>query len=123
MDQFEWACDDNAVPEYRMKNTGRGAQFIKYGERAMTFTCERDFIDRSDYDAFKALTSQAVTISATKTANNSISLLASVSIKDTYEMGLSGEGDLIRAKIAYQLAIDGGGLSYVITLKTQENVL
>jgi len=122
VDSFEWSCEDNAEPQYRLKNTGRGAQFIKYGERTMGLTCERDFVNRTDYDAFKALTAQTVTLTATKGVNNVITLLTPVSVKDTYELGLSGEGDLIRASIAYQMAIDGAGNSYTITIKTQENV-
>jgi len=122
VDSFEWTCEDNAEPQYRLKNTGRGAQFIKFGERSMSLTAERDFVDRTDFDAFKALTSQTVTLTASKGANNSIALLTPVTVKDTYELGLSGEGDLIRGSIAYQMAIDGAGNSYTITIKTQENV-
>jgi hypothetical protein len=121
-DTFEWSCENNAEPQYRMKDTGTGAQFIKFGERNLTLSCERDFDGRTDYDAFKALTAQSITITATKSVNNSIALLTAVSIKDTYELGLSGQGDLIRASINYQLAIDGSGNSYQITVKTQENV-
>jgi hypothetical protein len=106
-----------------MKDTGRGAQFIKYGERNMGLTVERDFLSKTDYDAFKALTSQSITMVFSKGANNAITLLAPVAFKDTYELGLSGQGDLIRASIAYQLAIDGSGNSYTVTIKTQENVL
>jgi hypothetical protein len=69
------------------------------------------------------LTSQTITITASKGANNSISLLNAVAFKDTYELGLSGQGDLIRATINYQLAIDGSGNSYQITLKTQESIV
>jgi hypothetical protein len=122
VDVFEWTCNDNASAEFRLKNTGRGAQFIRYGERQMGLTCERDFDTRVDYDAFKALTSQSVTITASKGVNNLITLLNAAGIKDTYELGLSGEGDLVRAHIAYQFPIDGSGNSYQITLKTQENV-
>jgi hypothetical protein len=122
VDQFEWTCNDNATPQYRLKSTGRGAQFINYGERNLGLTCERDFDTRADYDAFKALTSQSFTITASKSVNNLITLLNGVAIKDTYEMSLSGEGDLVRASIAYQFPIDGSGNSYTITVKTQENV-
>jgi PKD repeat protein len=123
VDTFEWTCENNAEPQFRLKNTGRGAQFVKFGERAMGLTAERDFMDRTDYDAFKALTSQTVTIVMSKGTNNKITLLTPVSIKDTYEVGLSGEGDLVRASIAYQMTIDGSGNSYTITVLTQENVL
>jgi hypothetical protein len=88
----------------------------------MTLMFERDFLNRTDYDAFKALTSQTVTIKATKGVNNEITLLTPVAFKDTYEVSLSGQGDLVRASVAYQCAIDGSGNSYNITVKTQESV-
>jgi tail tube protein len=121
-DTFEWTCDDNAEPQYRMKTPGRGAQFIAFGERSLGLTVERDFETRTDYDAFKALTAQSITFLFSKGANNQISLVTPVSIKDTYELGLSGQGDLIRASIQYQMAIDGSGNSFTIVVKTQENV-
>jgi len=122
-DTFEFTVEDNAEPAFRLKSTGRGATFIKYGERNSTMTVERDFQDRTDYDAFKAVTSQSVTLSATKGVNNSITMLAPVAIKDTYEVGLSGEGDLVRASVAYNNVIDGTGKSWQITIKTQEDIL
>lgn len=121
-DTFEWSIEDNAEPQFRLKTPGRGADFIKYGERNATMSAERDFITRTDYDNFKALTAEAVTITATKGINNSISLLAPVAIKDSYEVTAPGQGDLVRASIAYQLVMDGTGKSWQITLKTQENV-
>lgn len=121
-DTFEWTTEDNAEAQFRLKSTGRGAQFIKYGERAVTLSLERDFDSRTDFDAFKALTSQSITITASKGANNSISLLAPVAIKDTYEVANSGQGDLVRASIAYNAVLNGSGMAYQIVLKTQENV-
>lgn len=121
-DTFEWTVEDNAEPQFRLKTPGRGAQFIKYGERNATMTAERDFESRTDYDAFKALTSQAVTITASKGANNSITLLAPVSIKDSYEVTAPGQGDLVRASISYQHIVDGSGKSWQITIKTQEDM-
>jgi hypothetical protein len=122
-DTFEWTVEDNGQANFRLKSTGRGAQFINYGERSSTITLERDFESRADFDAFKAVTAQSITISATKGANNSISLLAPVAIKDTYEVGLSGQGDLVRAAIAYNNVIDGTGKSWQIVVKTQEDIV
>jgi len=122
-DSFEFTIDDAAEAMFRLKNPTRGAQFIKYGERSLKMTLERDFDTRTDFDAFKALTGQDITITATKGANNSISLNAPVSIKDTYEVQNSGQGDLVRAAIAYNGVINASGVSYTITLKSQENVL
>lgn len=122
-DTFEFQVEDNAEAQFRLKSTGRGAQFIKYGERNSTMTMERDFESRSDYDLFKSVTAQSITLTATKGVNNSIVMLAPVAIKDTYEVGLSGQGDLVRAQIAYQNIIDGTGKSWQITIKTQEDIL
>jgi hypothetical protein len=121
-DTFEWTVEDNAEPNFRLKSTGRGAQFIKYGERNSSMTAERDFESRTDYDAFKALTSQAVTIVASKGANNKITLLAPVAIKDTYEVTAPGQGDLVRASIAYQHIVDGTGKSWQIVIRCQEDL-
>lgn len=122
-DTFEFTVDDAAEAQFRLKNPTRGAQFIKYGERAVTISLERDFDTRTDFDAFKALTSQDITITATKGANNSITLNTPVTIKDTYEVQNSGQGDLVRAAIAYNAVINASGVSYTVTLKSQENVI
>lgn len=122
-DQFELTIDDSAEAQFRLKNTGRGAQFIKYGERAVTLSFERDFESRTDFDAFKALTSQAITVAASKSANNAVTLNIPVAIKDTYEVQNSGQGDLVRAAIAYNGVIDGTGKSVEVIVKSQENVV
>jgi hypothetical protein len=100
-DTFTLGIDDAAEPQFRIKNT-RSAQFTKYGERAVTLSIERDFEARTDYDAFKALTAQSITLVATKGANT-VTFLVPAAIKDTYEItGMSGQAELIRASIAYQ---------------------
>ena len=121
-DKFEFSVEDAADPQYRLKSTGRGAQYIKYGERVSTMSMERDFESRTDFDAYKALTAQSITLTSSKGANNSIVLLAPVAIKDTYEVKNSGQGDLVRATVKYQNVIDSSGKSYQITLKCQEDV-
>ncbi len=121
-DAYEFGVDFNAVPEFRLKNTGRGAQFARFGESNTTISLGRDFVDRADYDAFKALTSQSLTMAASRGTNNQFSIVAPVSLKNTYEVGLGGQGDLIRAAITYQTMIDGSGNSHTLTVKTQENI-
>jgi len=121
-DTFEFQVNDNAESQYRLKDTGRGAQFVKFGEREVTATLERDFDTRTDYDAFKALTAQSITFTATKGANNSISLNLPAAIKDDYTVNLSGQGDLLRATVPYKGVIDGTGKSYSIVVKAQENL-
>jgi hypothetical protein len=122
-DTFEWTVEDNAEAQFRLRSGTRGATFVKFGERNSTMNLERDFMSRTDFDAFKAVTAQSITITATKSVNNSISLLAPVAIKDTYEVSNSGQGDLVRATIAYQNVIDGTGKSWQIVIKCQEDLI
>jgi tail tube protein len=123
-DTFEFTIDDQATPDFRMKSTGRGAALIHFGERNCSLHAERDFTSRSDYDSlFKAYVSQSTTITATKGTNNSVSILSQQSIVDTYEVNLSGQGDLVRAAINYQVTPNlGATAAYQITVKTQENI-
>lgn len=121
-DTFEFTVNDNGEPQFRLKNTGRGAEFIKYGEREVTLSLERDFLDRTDYDAFKALTSQAISLRAENTADNYIDIDIPVAVKDTYELGLEGQGELVRAAIEYMGVQNASGDSYTIAVATQEDI-
>lgn len=122
-DGFDFSVDDSAEAQYRLKSTGRGAQFISFGERTVSLSLERDFENRTDFDAFKALTASSVSLKMSKGANNSIDLVIPASIKETYEVGLSGQGDLTRGSIAYQGTLDSLGKAYEITVKTQEDLV
>jgi hypothetical protein len=119
-DTFEFQVEDNAEPNYRLKSTGRGAQFIAFGEREVTLSVERDFQDRTDYDAFKAMTSQTITLVASKGTNNKITIAAPVSLKDTYEVSLDSQGDVVRAAIEYKCLVGAATPTYTITVLTQE---
>lgn len=121
-DTFEFSVEDNGEAQHRLKSTGRGADFVKFGERAVSLTLERDFTSRTDYDAFKAVTAQSVTISATKGVNNSITILMPSAIKDTYEVSIGGQGDLVRASIAYDATISGANPEYTVTVLSQEDI-
>jgi hypothetical protein len=121
-DTFEFGIDDSGTSQFRLKNTNRGAQFIAYGERTTTLQVQRDFVDKTDYAAFLAYTSQTVTLTATKGTNNSISILAPVAMRDTFEVALSGQGDLVRATVNYQIMLSASPAAYQIVVKTQELV-
>jgi hypothetical protein len=122
-DTFEFSVEDNAEPQFRLKSTGRGADYFKFGERNSTLSVERDFLTRADYDAFKAMTAQQLRILASKGLNNSVQIDIPVGIKDTYEVGLSGQGDLVRARVQYQNIIDATGAEYSLVVKSQENIV
>jgi len=120
-DSFEFTVENNAEAQFRLKSTSRGAQFIKYGERNATMKLERDFESRTDFDAFKALTAQSVTMSCSKGVNNQLNIVSPVAVKDTYEVSNAGQGELVRASITYQNVINTTGESYTLTIKSQED--
>jgi len=122
-DNFEFSVDDSGEPQYRLKNTGRGAQFIAFGERTTSMSMARDFETRAEYDTFKALTAGSITLTASKGINNSISINMPAAIRDTYEVGLSGQGDITRAQINFNGVLDSNGNAYKITIKTQEDLV
>lgn len=122
-DTFEFQVEDNAEAQFRLKNTGRGASFISFGERNVTVSTERDFQDRTEYELYKSVTSGSLTLLASKSATNSIEINVPTTIKDSYEVALGGQGDLIRASVSYQGIIDATGKSYQIVVKSQEVIV
>ncbi len=119
-DGFDFSVENNAEAQYRLKDTGRGAQFIKYGENNVTASMERDFDSRAEYETFKALTASSLTMKATK-GDQSVAMTMPVAIKDEYTVGLSGQGDLIRAATSYTGIVDATGFPYSLEVVTTEN--
>jgi hypothetical protein len=120
-DTFEWAVEDNGEAQFRLKNTGRGADFVKRGERDITITMGRDFLSKTEYNTFKSVTANSITLKATKGINNLIELQTPVNVKESYEVGLSGQGDLVRGSITYRAMLGSPG-AYQIVVKSQEDI-
>jgi hypothetical protein len=120
-DQFEFTVEDNGEVQYRLKSTSRDGEFVKFGERDVTCTMGRDFTSKTDYDAFKGVTAQSITLEVSKGANNAIELLAPVTVKESYEVPLSGQGDLVRGNITYRSML-GSPSTYQLVVKTQEDL-
>jgi hypothetical protein len=125
MDTFEWTVEDNAEPQFRLRSGGqRGAQFMKFGERNVSLSTERDFTSRTDYDAYKALTAQAITLQCDKTTGEQVKIDMPVAVKESYELGLSGQGDLIRGRISYQGVYDNAtSKAYGLAFKSLVNIV
>lgn len=119
-DSFEFQSEDNAEAQFRLKNTP-GAQFVAFGESNATLSVERDFENRVEYDGYKALTAQSIKLTATA-GTESVEISMPAAIKESYEINLGGQGDLVRASVSYQGVIDSTGKHYQITVNTAENV-
>lgn len=122
-DTFNLQIEDNAVHEHRLSTTV-GAAFARFGERNVTLSVSRDYIDRTEFDTFKALTARAVKIGASTGATNKIEISMPATIKDSYNIaGLSSRGDLVRAEITYQGVYDPvTSKAYELKITTSENI-
>lgn len=119
-DTYEFAVEDNAEAQNRLKNT-IGAQFVKFGENNTSVKVERDFETRAELDQYKNLTSKSITFEATQ-GTEKVTILTPVAFVNTYEYGLSSVGDLVRASVEYQCAINAAGASFELTVVTAENL-
>jgi hypothetical protein len=118
-DTFTFTVDDSGTPQFRMSTT-RGAQYVAFGERTVTLTVDRDFLDKTQYADFIANTAQTITLVATKGANNSITFLLGVATQTEYPVNIGSQGDLVRTTTNFTSSLDSGGLVYTITVATQE---
>jgi hypothetical protein len=100
-DTFTFSVDDSAEAVYRLGNAQQAA-FVKFGERTTQLSIDRDFESKADYDTFKAVTAQAININSERATGYHIDILVRSMIKSSYEVGMSGQGDLIRASIQYE---------------------
>lgn len=123
-DTYEFAVDDSPTAQFRLNSTTRNAQFISFGESSATVKLERDFEDRISYDKYKNTTSESITFTASKGPNESVTILTPVAFQESNEIKLGGQGDLVRASVNYDCAIDATGKHYEITvLCAESNVL
>lgn len=123
VDTFTFNIEDAAEPQHRL-TTSRIPRFIKWGERTITASVERDFSSRTEYDAFKALTSTTARLAMSRGANNSVELTLPRAVPETFEPGtLSSQGDLVRASIQYQGTYDNTtSRAGQIVVKTQTDI-
>jgi len=121
-DNYTLDINDNAEAQNRLKNS-LGAQFVSFGERDVELTVDRDFEDRSEYNEFKLLTEKSISVRLEKEAGRAVQFNIPGSIKDTYEVSLTGVGDLVRASTTYRgihAASVGGGFEIVV--ETDEDI-
>lgn len=122
MDGFEFTAEDNGALEYRLKDTSRGAQFARFGARDAQLTYDVDFIDKTEYNSYVALTSTTATLTASKGVNNSIAITIPKGFREEYTVALGGQGDLIRSHCVMRATFDNTtSRAYQIVCKTQES--
>jgi hypothetical protein len=122
-DSFSLQIEDSGEPQNRLRDS-LGAQFIKYGERTVQLSVERDFESKSEYTAFKTLTSKSITVRVEKSADATkyVEFVVPAAIVDTYDVATPGVGDLVRASVSYMGVYDLTDGAYTIEIGTDEDV-
>jgi hypothetical protein len=124
---FTFSAEHGAEPQNRIINT-RAAAYVSYGETVANVETELDFIDRTEYDNFVATTTKAIKLEsanggATYSAGTSgVKIQANRAVYETYDLGLSGLGDLIMAGVTMRSIGIAGGDAYEIHVKSAANI-
>ena len=120
---FSFEVDESAEAQFRLGSLA--AQYIGYGERNVTAEIERDFIDKTQYDLFKALTAQSVHLRAEDPldADNFLDITLHSAVQDSYESTLEGQGEIITAQLSFVGKYDWTETNaYEIIVGTSENI-
>jgi len=113
--------DDSGVAEARITGTS-GADIILWGERTTTVSLSRDFEARTEYDLFRAATSQKFELIVTD-GTHSLDFLVPVLVAGSYEIQLSGQGEVVRGSVEYEGDYDSvTGSGYTLTTITDEDI-
>lgn len=125
---FEFSTSYNAEAQNRIRSD-RKASYIAYGATEATYDTELDFIDKVEYDNFKAATTRAVKLESLRggatfaLATEGVQVQINRSAYDTYEVGLGGMGDLIMAGVTGRALGIAGGDPYAIQVKGNVDIL
>jgi hypothetical protein len=108
-------------------NSQRAANYIAFGETEVTIDTELDFLTKVEYDNFKAASRKAVRLEALgsgtwASTNDGVRLDVNDAAYTSYELGLSGIGDLIMAGTAMRGIHPAGGSAYTISVKSTLSV-
>jgi hypothetical protein len=93
VNDFTLTVNDNGEAQNRLQNS-TFAQWVKFGQREVQLELERDYTDRTEWDAFKLLTAASVTVLVQRNANKSVQFKLPNAVRDTHEVdGLSDQGN------------------------------
>jgi hypothetical protein len=127
---YTFTINHNAEAQNRL-NRDRSATYVKFGITEASYDTEQDFVDRTEYDNFKNLTFRALQFEAVNpggvgstfaAATDAYRITAYRSNYNTYEVGLSGMGDLVMARVNGRIIGITGGSGYKIECKSTVNL-
>lgn len=120
---FEFMANFNPTAENRIVAT-RSASYIAFHETEISLTTELDFIDKTEYNNFVATTQKAIRYEGLTGGTTFAACTSGVQIDtnrgvyETYDLGLSGLGDIIMAGVTMRGIGIAAGTSYRIKVKS-----
>lgn len=124
---YTFRANHNAEPQNRIRPQ-RSASYIKFGKTDFELESELDFIDKTEYDLFKAATVKAFKMESLKgganfaAATEAVRLIQNRVAYDAYDVNVGGIGDIIMAGFTgHGLNITGGD-AYSIEVKSPANI-
>lgn len=124
---FEFEVNFNAEAQNRIVRD-RSASYISFGETELRLTTELDFIDKTEYNNFVATTQKAIRLESLigganfTAATQAVRLTIFRGVYETYDLGLSGIGDLIMAGVTMRGIGIAGGSGYRIEVKSPVDI-
>ncbi len=124
---YTLTINHNGAAQNRIRSD-RQASYIAFGETEITLDTELDFIDKTEYDNFKNTTRKAIrleslgSVTAYASSDDATRIDVNNGTYASYELGLSGIGDLIMAGVSMRGLAIAGGSAYTIGVKSTTNI-
>jgi hypothetical protein len=106
----------------------RSASYISYGKTEATLETELDFVDKTEYDNFKASTKKAYRLesigdgAAYAASADALRIDFNRASYDSYELGLGGMEELIMASVNARALGIAGGDAFVVECKSTADI-
>lgn len=124
---FTWRVNYNGAAQNRII-PDRSASYVSYGETEATYETELDFVSKAEYNAMKNNTLRSLRLaslhgaSTLAGATDGVQLTTYRSNYDVYQVGLSGIGDLLMARVTGRQIGIAGGVPFKIECKSAANI-
>lgn len=127
---FTAEYNHNAAAQNRIQPS-RAANFISYGITEPTMTTELDFLDKVEYNDFKASTLRSIKLESLRPggvaadfagATEGVQIINYRTAYDQYTVDTKGMGDLVSAAVTMRGLGISGGTAYKIVCKSPVNI-
>lgn len=117
-----FTLNDNGEPKFNLTGFDR-ADYVRFGEFIGETSYEIDFESKADYEIWRARTAQEIILHCEKAANQIIDLEFHGAMYDTFEVGLAGIGEQVRASASARAVHNvAAGFAATMAITTAEDI-